>query len=168
VHRSRRLLVPLAVSTAAACALGLSASGIAAADDGGDGRDLLRSGLVGSTPPSSGGPTLFGVVPGGAPWVTDHESSVRIRQDGRVEVKIRGLVIPGRGNPVARVVATVVCNGGGVGNAVTTQAADLSPEGDGRIEDQVTLPSPCLAPALLVRPAAAPPAIPPYIAANGG
>ena len=58
------------------------------------------------------------------PWVTDHRSSVRVRQDGRVAVEVRGLVVPGRGGPVARVVATVVCDGGGMGQAVTTPAAD--------------------------------------------
>jgi hypothetical protein len=165
VHRSRRLLVPLAAGTALACAVGLSASGSASADD--DGRDLLRSGLVGSTP-SPQGPTLFGVAPGGAPWVVDHTSSVRVRDDGRVDVKVRGLVIPERGNPVARVVATVVCNGGAVGSTVTTQPADLSPEGDGRIRAELDLPDPCLAPAVLVRVFTAAGVAGPYIAANGG
>jgi hypothetical protein len=162
--RVRRLIVPLAATTALACAVGLSASGAATADD--DGRDLLRSGLVGSTPAAQGGPTLFGVLPGGAPWVVDHDSSVRVRDGGRVDVKIRGLVIPGRGNPVARVVATVVCNGD-VGGTVSTPPADLSPEGDGRIRADVHLPKQCLAPAVLVRVATsgAPGA---YIAADGG
>lgn len=148
MHR-RRLLAPLAASTAVLCAVGLSATGAASADD--DGRDLLRSGLVGSMPgPLNGGdgPVLFGVNPGGAPWVVDHNSSVRVRDDGRVDVKIRGLVIPGRGNPVANVVATVVCNGGAM---VSTPAAGLSPEGDGRIRADLDLPEPCLAPAVLVR-----------------
>ena len=32
------------------------------------GGEILRSALVGSTPTAKGGPTLFGVAPGGAPW----------------------------------------------------------------------------------------------------
>lgn len=166
MHR-RRLLAPLAACATIACVLGLTATGAATADD--DGRDLLRSGLVGSMPlpPAGTGRTLFGVAPGGAPWVVDHDSSVRVRDDGRLDVKIRGLVIPGRGNPVARVAATVVCNGGGVGQTVSTPAADLSPEGDGRIRADLTLPEPCLAPAVLVRVAPAAGGVGPYIAANG-
>ena len=145
----------------------MSTSG-AVADDGG--RDLLRSGLVGSTPQApdgSGGPTLFGVLPGGAPWVVDDNSSVRVRDDGRVSIRIRGLVIPppaGDGtNPagVATVTASVVCNGMVVD---TTEPAPIDRAGDARIRDHVMLPATCLAPAVLINPNGVTAR---YIAANG-
>lgn len=170
MHR-RRLLVPLAATTALACAVGLSVSGSATAGD--DGRDLLRSGLVGSTPPppTGTGPTLFGVRPGNAPWVVDHDSSVRVRDDGRVDIKIRGLVIPpptGDGtNPVnvATVSASVVCNGGArAADKPMTAAFRIDRAGDARIRDHVDLPEPCLAPAVLVHPNGTAAR---YIAANG-
>ncbi len=163
MHR-RRLLAPLAVITALTCAAGLSASGGAAADD--DGRDLLRSGLVGSTPalPAPGGPVLFGVSPGGAPWVVDHNSSVRVGDDGRVDVKIRGLVLTstGQNSPtITTVTASVVCNGAAV---ALTDPAPIGLAGDARIRDRVDLPEPCLAPAVLVHPSSVTAR---YIAANG-
>ena len=161
MHR-RRLLAPLAACTAIACALGVTATGAATADD--DGRDLLRSGLVGSAPPAQGGPTLFGVAPGGAPWVVDHNSSVRIGDDGRVDLKIRGLVLTstGQNSPtITTVTATVVCNGVPV---ALTGPAPIGLAGDARIRDRVRLPEPCLAPAVLVHPNSTTSR---YIAANG-
>lgn len=166
MERSRRLLVT--ASTVAACAIGLSVSGAASAD--GDGRDVLRSGLVGSTPPGDGGPRLFGADPGGAPWVTAPHSSVRVRDDGRVDVTIRGLVIPdgngGGTNPVARVTVSVVCNGAPVAGSPRTREFPMDEAGNARVRDSVRLPEPCLAPAVLVHPAAAGQAR--YIAADGG
>jgi hypothetical protein len=97
------------------------------------------------------GPVLAGNVhPGGVPWVID-ESLARVRQDGRVRVRVEGLVIPdlGTAGQVTTITASVVCNGMVVG---TTMAAPLSTEGDGRIDGMVSLPKMCDMPMVLVNP----------------
>ena len=132
----------------------------------GDGKqDLLRSGVAGSTP-APDGPVLFGVSPGGKPWVADRHSSIRVERDGDVRVKVRGLVIPvapfNGTNPVATLAASLVCNGMVV---ATTDAVPFSPAGDASIRAEMDIPTPCLAPVVLLRPSAAPAA--PYIAASG-
>lgn len=144
------------VSVAAlAVAAAVSTPGVASAlDDEQNSRDLLRSGLVGSMPD---GPTLSGALPGSAPWVADADSSIRVRRDGRVDIRIRGLVIPtapqNGTNPVPQVSASVVCNGTAVTSSTpTTLAVRFDAAGDARILDRVALPSPCLAPVVLVHP----------------
>jgi hypothetical protein len=114
---------------------------------------VLQSEAFGSQPT---GPVLFGVAPGGAPWVI-HRSDVRVRRDGFVDVRLVGLVIPtppsNGTNPVPEIAATVYCNGAAVG---TTKAVPFSNAGDARIVASLgtPLPSPCLAPAVLFNPAA--------------
>lgn len=102
------------------------------------------------------GPVLFGVPPGGAPWVID-KGHVKVSRDGRVQARLDGLVIPtppeNGTNPVAQIAASVYCNGDRVG---TTQAVPFSLAGDARIDQTLAtpIPSPCLAPAVLFNPAA--------------
>jgi hypothetical protein len=143
-----------ALSTTAAVALALITftAGSASADDS-SGRPLLRAPLVGSMPaPAS--PTIAGINPGGAPWVNG-PSSVLVREDGRITVRIRGLVIPppvGTGvNPVASVVATLVCD-----NTVADSTAPfaLSTAGDGHTRGAITVPTLCTDPTVLIQPAA--------------
>jgi hypothetical protein len=145
------------------------------------GGEILRSALVGSTPPNATptpGPTLFGVPPAGAPW-TIGESQVRVRAD-RVRVRGEGLLLINTGDPardgttgpVQMVTAAVFCNDSAT-PAFTSAAVPLDPDGDFRVDEDLTtpLPSPCLAPAVLVRiaqAAGAPVANGAYIAANGG
>ena len=131
-------------------------------DDHGQRAHLLRSGLVGSTAPNEGGLTLFGVAPGGKTWVV-REGRVSVSRDGRLDVRIEGLVIPSLGgtNPIPAVSATLVCNGT---PGIPTATAPLSASGDGRIRATVAVPTPCQAPAVLVNPNGAPGT---YIAVNG-
>ena len=79
------------------------------------GGTILKSDVFGSQPT---GPVLFGVAPGGAPWVID-KGDVKVRRDGRVKSKLDGLVIPtppsNGTNPVVQIAATVYCNGVAVG-----------------------------------------------------
>ena len=117
------------------------------------GRSVLDAQLVGSNPaPAS--PVIAGINPGGAPWVNG-PSPVRVREDGRIEVTVRGLVIPpprGTGvNPVPSVVATLVC-----GNMVqdSTEPFPLDMAGNGLTADLITVPEVCDAPAVLIQPAA--------------
>jgi hypothetical protein len=138
----------------------VSLVGSAVADPGGGDR-VLRSELIGSNPD---GPELFGATPGGAPWVVA-ASDVDARRDGRIDVQIEGLVIPGTGiGGVRTVTATLYCNAEAVD---TTDAVTLSPEGDAEIHDTVAAaPDPCLVPAVLINPnGAVDPAR--YIAATG-
>jgi hypothetical protein len=141
------------------------------------GGEILRSGLVGSTPTTATvpGPVLFGVAPGGAPW-TIGAGEARVRAD-RVRVRGEGLLLINTGKPgldgttgpVQTVAAAVFCNGSAA-PAFTSAPVPLAPDGDFRVDQAVTpaLPTPCLAPAVLVRivqPAGANGA---YIAASGG
>ncbi len=129
---------------------------------------VLRSELFGSLPD---GPVLSGVRPGGAPWAIDR-GDAKVRADGRIRVRVRGLVIPtppqNGTNPVTGIAATVFCGGTAVG---TTAAAPFSTAGDARIDVTLAapLPRPCLAPSVLLNPA--PGGVvnaTVYIAASGG
>lgn len=120
--------------------------------DGSGGHSVVRAPLVGSMPaPAS--PTIAHVKPGGAPWVNG-PSKVRMRRDGRITVTIRGLVIPppvGTGvNPVASVVATLVCD-----NMVrgSTMPFALNAAGNGSTSDMIRVPRHCDDPAVLIQPA---------------
>lgn len=151
MRTSRRLTLILA-----AAALALAATpGIALGDHEGEsnGETLLRSGVVGSTKPSEGGATIFGVVPGGANWVVS-EGSTRVRRDGRIDISIEGLVIPtppqNGTNPIESLTATVYCNAAA---ADTTELFPLSvPEGDGEVHAKLDLPAVCVAPVVLLHP----------------
>lgn len=146
-HTSRVL------STTAVVALAMTAFSTApafASGSGSSGETLLRAQLVGSTPaPVS--PVIAGINPGGAPWV-NAASPVRVREDGRITVRIRGLIIPAQAkNPVPSVVATLVC-----GNMVAGSTAPfaLSEAGNGSTRDVLSAPRKCDDPAVLIQPAA--------------
>lgn len=134
--------------------LALAAGATSALADDGGGHDVLKSDLFGSTPRPDG-PVLFAVSPGGAPWVIDR-SEAEIRRDGRVKVRVEGLVIPtapqNGTNPISNIAATVYCGGTAVG---TTEAVKFTTDGDARIDDRLDkrLPDPCLVPAVLLNPA---------------
>ncbi len=139
----------------AAVALVAGGAGTALADDGGhhgddnDNAKVLNSDLFGSMPD---GPVLFGVKPGGAPWVIG-KGEAEVRRDGSVEVEVEGLIIPTTGtNPLNGIAATVYCNGTAVGS---TKSYPFSPDGNAKFEARVAkkLPSPCLVPAVLLNPA---------------
>jgi hypothetical protein len=160
--------------TAALATVALAVGGSTAFADGGHGGDdhgdnhgdnhgqknehhgatVLRSDLFGSQPT---GPVLFGAKPGGAPWVIGRNES-RVRRDGSVEVRVEGLVIPtapqNGTNPLSNLAATVYCGGTAVG---TTHPVPFSTAGNARIDEKLAmpLPSPCLAPAVLLNPASA-------------
>ena len=133
------------------------------------GGDVLRSDLFGSQVAPTG-PVLFGVNPGGAPWVIAR-GEARVRRNGRVKVRVEGLVIPtppsNGTNPLSNIAASVYCGGTLV---ATTDPVPFSPAGDARIDAtlKAAVPSPCLAPAVLLNPApAGVVAARTYIAASG-
>src|SRR5882762_7857115 len=105
---------------------------------------------------------IRGVPGGGIPW-TLAEAKGELRTDGRIRVRVRGLVLAEGAragtNPIAEFKAIVSCltpavNGTGalVASIVnrSTNTFPASPEGDSEIEDVVSLPAPCIAPIVFV------------------
>jgi len=125
---------------------------------------LIDASLAPSQPTD---PTFHGVKPGGAPWVLK-SGRVRLTSDGRLDLEVRGLVIPttGTASPVTTITASLYC--GADANATpadTTQPVPISSTGNARIHDRsFTVPSTCLAPVILVHPNGNPSA---YIALDG-
>jgi hypothetical protein len=158
-----------AVGLLAASALAGSAiSGVTAFGHGNRGhhrgQTLFQSTLAPSVPSD---PVLHGEAPGGLPWVLD-SGQARLRHDGRLSVRVRGLVLPGPpGNgtpgPITTVTASLYC-GDDTTAAATTASVPLSSAGNARINERVTLPAKCLAPVVLVHPNGGAAA---YIAATG-
>jgi hypothetical protein len=107
------------------------------------GRKVLDATMTGLNPP---GTQVAGITGAGAPWVIEN-GKAQLFEDGRIHVVVEGLVIPGRvpPNPVPMGKAVVSCNGA---FADDTALVPFSPEGDAVVDDVVTLPSPCRAPAV--------------------
>ena len=100
-------------------------------------------------------PTFHVVKPGGAPWVLK-SGRVRLSSDGRLDLEVRGLVIPttGTASPVTTVTASLYCGAdSSIAPAATTQPVPISSTGNARIHDRsFAVPSTCLAPVILVHP----------------
>jgi hypothetical protein len=133
----------------------LAASLFSAAPASASGKSLVRDGFEGSVPLTEPGatPIIAGVSPGGAPWVLDDKSNVRLREDGRITVKLVGLVIPGRGNPVAMMAASLVCDDMVVSS---TDPFMVDAAGNGRTKDVIHVPDDCDDPVVLIRNATDP------------
>lgn len=141
--------VVLVLVAAAALVFALAASGSSRED--GNGETLLSASLAPSVPTD---PAFHGISPGGVPWVLS-SGSVRIKADGEVDLRLRGLVIPalGTAGPVTTVSASLLCGANAqAGPTATTGSVPLSPSGDARIDETVTLPATCLAPIVVVHP----------------
>ena len=154
----------LAPPTAIAAALVIAAT--TAGPAMASGHSIIREDLQGTFPltdPVNPSPVIAGVSPGGAPWVVAEGSQVRVREDGRVTVEVKGLVIPGRvpGNPIQRMAASLVCDDMVIDS---TQPFAVSPEGNGGITDRISATDDCDDPVVLVRIATNPAALGSYIA----
>jgi hypothetical protein len=102
-----------------------------------------------------------GLAGGGRHWVVD-EADGKLDDDGRLRVKVSGLIIPATEgpqfgiNPVPFFRAAVSCNqGGGTFTVLTTNnGAEVMigdpRNGDARIEAMLPLPAPCVAPIVFV------------------
>jgi hypothetical protein len=135
----------LARSLAVTTVLGLSLVTASPAVASG-GSTLLRDGFEGSVPT---GPLIDGVAPGGAPWVLDDHSEVRVREDGRIRIRLDDLIVPARGdNPAPMMFASLLC-GGRVVDSTPAFAVDV--EGDGRFRGEVDVPKKCHDPQVLIR-----------------
>jgi|SRR5215472_2904330 len=108
---------------------------------------VLKSTIIGSTP----GQTIGGVTAARAPWQVT-KGRIILRNDGSFTIQLTGLVLVNGTNPVAQVAASLVCGGSGGAVAVTSQTFALSvPEGNADFSGQLTLPTSCLAPVVIVR-----------------
>jgi len=106
---------------------------------------------------------IRGVNGGGLPWVLESAKG-KLEEDGELEVRVKGLIIPesaGRGfNPAPFFRALVSClsvDAGGAPtrvNLLTDNGAEVmigDPlRGDARIEADLELPEPCVAPLIFV------------------
>jgi hypothetical protein len=159
-----RLVVAVSVMAAAVAVY----AGVAVGHDGGGGSgkggdrhggDRGKAVLDESLAPSqTTDPTFHGVAPGGAPWVLNR-GEVKLKGTGRLELRVRGLVIPvapgnGTPGPVTTISASLYCGADTETTAAdTTQAVPISRSGDARIrDDSFTVPATCLAPVILVHP----------------
>ena len=104
---------------------------------------------------SAVGEHVAGVASGGAPWKVAASEFI-VTSAGQILVEIRGLLIASGSSvntvgPVTLVDASLVC---GDVVAATTSSVALSSTGNAEIKGTITVPSPCIAPAVLVRIAA--------------
>ncbi|HEV7461726.1 MAG TPA: hypothetical protein VGN78_14400 [Solirubrobacteraceae bacterium] len=156
---SKRTAVAL-LATAALAGSGATAVGALGHDNGGGrgehrdrgGATLLETTLAPSVP---GDPALHGAAAGGAPWVL-RRGEARLRRNGHLTARVRGLVIPtapgnGTPGPVTMVSASLYC-GTDTTAVGTTPSAPISRSGDARMAGQFTLPAKCLAPVVLIHP----------------
>lgn len=170
-------------------AVGLLAVSAAVGDDGGrnnnnnnqnnnqnNGNGQFESSMAGSTP----GMSIGGVPSGGVPWVIGG-GEASLSADGRLQVQVSGLLIAnlagvppalvGTTGPVQMVAASVVCGGSGGSVAASTDGTLFFSGGSAQVQGQVTLPTVCIAPVVLLRvftSTAAPGSqLGPFIAATG-
>jgi hypothetical protein len=147
MHPTNRLAI---VGTMSALALALSPAA-ALAHDGGD--DIIDATLTPSLPSFA---PIFHIPPGGKPWILKR-GEVRVRDSGRMDVRIKGLQIPddngGAANPVGSIDAVLYCGG--------MQAADSGPHpmstpgGDARFRVWLKVPRHCDMATVLISPSAA-------------
>jgi hypothetical protein len=145
MYRSARL-----AAVGACSVLALSVAPATAFADGGD--NLIDADL---TPSNIHDPAINGVAPGGAPWIIDR-GEVRVRDDGRMDVRIEGLQIPAAdgsaSNPVASISAVLYCAGTAVANS-GPQSMTV-PGGDARFRVQLRVPQHCDMATVLISPTA--------------
>jgi hypothetical protein len=123
------------------------------------GHSILREDLQGIFPltdPVNPSPIIAGVSPGGAPWVVSDGSNARVREDGRITVNVNGLIIPGRGNPVATMAASLVCDDMVVDSTRPFSVTTGLDGGDGHVSDVISGTEDCNNPIVLVRNATDP------------
>ncbi|HEY7633020.1 MAG TPA: hypothetical protein VH817_20105 [Thermoleophilaceae bacterium] len=119
------------------------------------GNAVLEASLA---PSQTTDPPFHGVNPGGAPWVLDR-GKVEIKAKGRLELRVRGLVIPNppgdnTPGPVTTISASLFCGADTeTAPADTSDQVPIDQDGDARIRDKsFTVPATCLAPIVLVHP----------------
>jgi hypothetical protein len=92
----------------------------------------------------TGGLVLQGVTGGGAPWFLD-EGRAMLFADGRLHVEVDHLVLGNGTNPITQGRAIVTC---AAAPAASSPIVPFSSAGDAEVDTVVSLPAPCLAPAV--------------------
>jgi hypothetical protein len=143
ISRKAALVLLATASLAVGGALSITAAG------GAESEVVNRSLLEAS---SKTGPMLNGAMPAPHNW-SIVRGAVQMRASGRLDVLIDRLVQTAtkRAGLVHFVTASLYCNGETMA-AATTAAVPLTPAGKAVISEMVALPSPCLAPTVLVHP----------------
>ncbi len=117
------------------------------------GHDLIRMDLTPSVPSDD---PIVGVNPGGLPWIIDR-GEVRLRQNGRLDVRIEGLQVPRTDgtadNPVGMIDAVVYCGGEQVADSGPMPMS--IPDGDARFRVRLDLPRTCHDATVLISPSTA-------------
>jgi hypothetical protein len=130
---------------------------------GSSGKDVLEWDVMAPVdgPFVGTGTPVRGLAGGGLPWQLDRASG-ELRSDGRLEVRVEGLVLARKApvpanlqgtNPVPQFRAIVSCLTPASpidGENVATDPFPASPQGDARVKTDVTLPDPCIAPIVFV------------------
>src|SRR4051794_35903324 len=157
---SKRVLTAGITALAAAASLALAVGALGHGGQrghhgGNHGSALIDATLAPSVPTD---PTFHGVAPGAAPWVLKR-GDVELSSKGRLELRVRGLVIPtapgnGTPGPVKTISASLYCGADAdTAPADTTGQVPISRRGDARIKDRsFDVPDTCLAPVILVHP----------------
>ena len=148
--------------------LGLLAVGVvvvqstAARDEGSPGKDVLEFDVMTPVVAPFTGPAhaIRGVPGGGVPWQIDRGRG-DLSSDGRLKIKVEGLVLVATGqNPVPMFRGVVNClttESPDVGVNLATAPVPASSDGDATIKATVDLPDPCVAPIVFVTSGTGPP-----------
>ena len=143
---------PLVALAGVIPALALAFAPTAALADGGD--NLIRGNLTPSMPTDD---PINNVPPGGLPWIIGR-GEVRVRESGRMDVRIEGLQIPAPSpfsqtdpfNPIAKIHAVLYCDG--VMKADSGAKNMTVPGGDSRFRVHLMVHKPCHMPSVLMQP----------------
>ncbi len=113
-----------------------------------NGNGSLQGQLIGSTP----GQHVAGIPSGDAPWMVSN-SNFNINGNGQFQVEVEGLLIASGTaantvGPVTMVAASLICGDVAAGS---TLPAMLSATGNANMQGIITVPSPCIAPAVVVQ-----------------
>jgi hypothetical protein len=114
--------------------------------------------MIGDPGSSSSLDVIRGFTGAGAPWAILRSARGELRADGRLDIRVRGLVIPGDGddNPVAQFRAALSCQDPSDANNSQLFFTNLFPAttgvdaGDSDIQGQVKLPQTCFAPLVFI------------------
>lgn len=143
-------LFALGLAVAVAALVGATMALVTPAARGSSQKPVLSGSLAPSVVPAPAGPSIFGVAPGGKPWVLT-AGHVQLGAGGMLEADVSHLVVPATGsNPVPFIAASVYCGGTAV---ATTAPVPFSSVGNAQIHAEVSLPTFCPAPAVLLEPA---------------
>ncbi len=179
MHISKRALLAVCVAVTAALSTGLAAGAFGSPGKkhhgnmphrgNRNGAPLIKEALAPSLPPPTD-PPFHGVPPGAFPWTLKF-GDLRLKSDGHLDLRVKGLIIPSMGTPgpVSAIVAVLYCGAdSNITPVATSTPAPLSSKGDARIHDtSFNVPPTCLAPVILVQPYASGAPVHVYIAVDG-